>query len=122
MQAGTQHSYCCTPCSCTASLCRAVLLLAARLQGRALGVAAAVAATAYSTTVIPNQAANFMHLLAFGIMLVGRAALVNSKSAAAAHTAHTGSGCRDWQLHRNKPVAGSWQLDTAADCNILGGA
>ncbi|KAF6257297.1 hypothetical protein COO60DRAFT_1239627 [Scenedesmus sp. NREL 46B-D3] len=37
--------------------------------GRALGVAAAVAATAYSTTVIPSQAANFVHLLAFGVFL-----------------------------------------------------
>jgi hypothetical protein len=42
-------------------------------QGRALGVAAAVAATAYSTTVMPSQAANFVHLLAFGIFLVGPA-------------------------------------------------
>eukprot|EP00882_Tetradesmus_deserticola_P002414 GHRQ01002573.1.p1 GENE.GHRQ01002573.1~~GHRQ01002573.1.p1 ORF type:complete len:252 (+),score=85.74 GHRQ01002573.1:140-895(+) len=37
--------------------------------GRALGVTAAVAATAYSTTVMPSQAANFVHLLAFGIFL-----------------------------------------------------
>jgi hypothetical protein len=54
--------------------CCAYLLSAACLQSRALGVAAAVAATTYSTTVIPNQAANFMHLLAYGIMLVRQAA------------------------------------------------
>eukprot|EP00775_Hariotina_reticulata_P012764 gene12764-12893_t len=37
--------------------------------GRAVGVAAAVAATAASTTVMPAQAASFVHLMAYGIFL-----------------------------------------------------
>eukprot|EP00879_Flechtneria_rotunda_P007162 GHRR01007516.1.p1 GENE.GHRR01007516.1~~GHRR01007516.1.p1 ORF type:complete len:223 (+),score=77.89 GHRR01007516.1:460-1128(+) len=36
---------------------------------RAFGVAATVAATAASTTVMPSQGANFVHLLAYGIFL-----------------------------------------------------
>lgn len=40
------------------------------LQARALGVSAAVAATAASTTVMPLQAANFVHLLTYSIFLV----------------------------------------------------
>lgn len=39
-------------------------------QARALGVSAAVAATAASTTVLPSQGAAFVHLLAFAVLLV----------------------------------------------------
>lgn len=49
--------------------------MAADLQARAFGVTAAVAATAASTTVMPLQAANFVHLLAYGIFLVRGGAL-----------------------------------------------
>jgi hypothetical protein len=79
----------------------AVLLSGDCLQGRALGVAAAVAATAYSTTVIPNQAANCLHLLSYGILLVRQAAAGQQCMPAAAARISSDQSC--WRLQHIVP-------------------
>lgn len=40
------------------------------MQARALGVAAATAGVAFSTTAMPAQGAHFLHLIAYAIWLV----------------------------------------------------
>lgn len=98
------------------------------MQARALGVAAATAGVAFSTTAMPAQGAHFLHLIAYAIWLVstsnqqlaGWQSLPNSVLTRVCCESHCMQGTNVWNSFFVGEVllpqlAGSWgQPDSAS--------